>query len=60
MTHTEFKELRNGNLCAVIRTGEPGRVSAINKENDDVQLELISPNARGRKQWYHYTELGKV
>ena len=60
MTYEEFKKLKTGNMCAVIRTGEPCVVLSVDRENDNVQVESRQPCARGRRGWFNYTELGKI
>jgi len=60
MTYDEYRSLRNGNRCVIIKTGEPGTVLAINRETDDVLVEAKRV-ARGRvKEWFNYTYIAKL
>lgn len=60
MTYNEFKKLKTGDLCVVIKTGEIGRVIAVNSMTDDIQLQSKRTGLGITKEWYNYTYLAKI
>lgn len=60
MTHKEFCEVENGSKCVIISTGEPGKVLAVNREEGQIRLEAKRVGLGLVKNWYNYTELGKL
>lgn len=60
MTHTEYKKLKVGDSCVIIQTGELGRVLAINRKSDDIQLYAKRAGFGITKEWYNYTHLAKI
>ena len=59
MTHDEYKRLRNGDTCVIIRTGEPGKVVTINRKTDDILLYGKQVGKGVTREWFNYTLLGK-
>lgn len=59
MIYDEFKKVKVGGTCVIIRTGEPGTVTAVNHERSEIQLEVKKGPSRG-KNWFNYCQLGKL
>lgn len=60
MTYNEFKKLKAGDQCVIIKTGEPGRVMAVNSKTDNIQLQAKRAGLGMTKEWYNYTYLAKI
>lgn len=60
MTYDEYKKVKVGSQCVIIRTGEPGTVTAVNSETSDIQLVAKRYGLGVEKEWFNYTLLGKL
>lgn len=60
MIYDEFVKLKVGDQCVIIKTGEPGIVTNINRERGDVQLKAKRYCIGMTKEWYNYTYLAKI
>lgn len=60
MIYDEYKKLRVGDTCVIIRTGEPGKVLNINRERDSIQVQPKRYGMGMTKEWYNYTYLAKI
>lgn len=60
MTYEEYKSLKVGGLCVIIKTGEPGRVLEINRNTQDVRLVARRTGLGIVKEWFNYTHIAKL
>ncbi|MBQ9093282.1 MAG: hypothetical protein IJY03_04715 [Prevotella sp.] len=60
MIYDEYKKLKVGDKCVIIKTGEPGTVLNINRDTSDIQLQAKRHGMGMTKDWYHYTYLAKI
>ena len=60
MKYNEFKKLKAGAMCVIIKTGELGRVMAVNSKTDDIQLQAKRAGLGMTTEWYNYTYLAKI
>jgi hypothetical protein len=60
MTFEEFKKVKVGSQCVIIKTGEPGSVLSVNNGTGDVLLQAKRAGRGVTKEWFHYIQLGKL
>lgn len=60
MIYDEYKKLKVGDKCVIIKTGEAGKVLNINRDRDSIQLQAKRYGMGMTKDWYHYTYLAKI
>lgn len=56
----EFKKLKVGDQCVIIKTGEPGIVLHINRGTDDVQVTAKRAGIGWSTEWFNYTYIEKI
>lgn len=60
MTDKEYKRLKIGDDVVIIKTGEAGVVTAINRNSDSIQVQAKRAGLGMTKDWYNYTYLATI
>lgn len=60
MAYEEFRNLKAGQPCVIIHTGEPGKAIEINRHTQEVLILARRAGAGVVKEWFNYTQLARI
>lgn len=60
MTYEEFKSVKIGDGCVIIRTGEPCIVIDVNRKTSQIRLRAKRVVVGIVNEWFNYCLLGKI